>query len=130
MERDANSKWENLPFPDSQYVTVDVLHEATVSLYVRKDIDIEDFEDAIYLACSNHIDYRKRRNYEILAKWPIWAYRESKVYSLGPTERYAIRELDRDCAYMSDESTETITEEEESEDGDYDNGKCKNFFKK
>ena len=84
MERDANSKWENLPFPDSKHVTVDVLHEAIVSLYVRKDITIEDFEDV---------------------------------------------------AYMSDESTETITEEEEEsedscEDGDYDNGKWKNFFKK
>jgi hypothetical protein len=75
MERDANSKWENLPFP------VDVLHVAIVSLYVRKDITIEDFEDV---------------------------------------------------AYMSDESTETITEEEEeeeeSEDGDCDSGKWRKLF--
>jgi len=136
MERDKNSKWENLPFPDSKYVSIDILREVTISIYVQKDITIEELEDAIFLACSNEIDLKRKNKYEIVAKWPMWANRGSRVYHLPPTDRYAIREItNRDWPSDTESETETLTEEEEEsedscEDGPRDCEKWKNLFKK
>lgn len=116
MIDNKDALWSRTHFEGSKMVNVDIMHDATVTLYINEDIKVEDFEECIFRACYAFIDYKRKHMYEILAKRPMWSSTQDRVYRLPPTDRYAIREINRDWPSDSESESETLSiEEEESE---------------